>query len=708
LGESTLFVDDQLGLQVVNLALREGFISSDEWKEALAQHTRETTEGRPRRSICAILLARGALTRAQLRELRKRAERRHDRDEAAPRPTRESATFGKYLLLHELGQGARGSVFEALDQELGRRVALKLLRDTPGGDPRAAALARERFLREARVCSALPSHPSIVQILETGVTRGVRYLAMELVRGLEMNRWADGRDRKARVALLRDVARALHEAHEYGFVHRDLKPRNILVDAQNRPHITDFGTARIVRHDSREPAEGFGARLGTALYLSPEQSKGSSSVDRRADVYALGAMLYEALADRPPFEGDPAAPALPGSVDRTLGAICMKAMAREPRDRYATARDLADDLDGWLSGTRVRVRPLGGRRAAAVGGTAALLVLGLVLWPRPEPVPAPAAPAPDALVLSPGVSLEARGVRFREHPDARVEMAVFEGRPCAKLVRNADGFGLLPLDLDDAWARAAAVAEVEVEYFDAAAPGAYFTVQYDSAEERLFASGAYKWAGTLWLEGTREWRRASLRLPNPRFADRQSGGADLRIFAGLSELHVSRVAVRALPAGEAAPLLEGRFPALAPPPPGLLPGLAAEIFAGTNFERRVARRIDPGIAFDWGDSSGPEGLSDRFSVRWTGYLRVPRSGRYLLEAQSDNGVRVLLDDRPVVANWKAHASTTDLALCELEEGFHRIVVEYFEEEEAASVLFACHEERDGRLRSFGPESLFHR
>jgi serine/threonine-protein kinase len=411
-GESTLFVDDRLGLQVANLALRDGIISPEEWTNALAQQAAEAAAGRPSRSICAVLIARGSLTRLQLRELRKKAEARPPRrpepsilPPPPPRP-RESGRFGKYLLLRELGRGGRGVVYEALDPELGRRVALKILRDAPGSDP---AREREWFLRESRVTATLPRHPSIVPVYETGVTRGTRYVAMERIQGVEMNRWAPGRPRAEKVALLRAVARAIHEAHEYGIVHRDLKPRNILVDASGTPHVTDFGTARSVRQDSRSSLEAWGAFVGTALYLSPEQAQGAASADRRSDVYALGVMLYEALTGRPPFEGDTVHSTFlealkrevrrpssvvdasgPLAVDRTIETICLKAMARQPRDRYASAADLADDLDAWLSGRRVRVGlPLGRRTllVAAAVAAATACAAGLFFGRKPPDSP---------------------------------------------------------------------------------------------------------------------------------------------------------------------------------------------------------------------------------------------------------------------------------------------------------------------------------
>ncbi len=743
LGESTLFVDDRLGLQIANLALQEGLLSREAWAEAIAQQARETAAGKPRRSLCAILLSRGTLTRPQLEELRKKAERKASRSEvpAVPAPplpaTPQAASFGKYLLLRKVGEGGRGEVHEAVDQVLNRRVALKIIRDLPGRDPGLAAREQEWFLAESRVLSSLPLHPSIVPVHETGVVRGARYVAMELVRGLELDRWPGARDRKAQVSLLRDVARALHEAHEAGFVHGDLKPRNILVDGAGRPRITDFGTARSVRQDSRASLEAWSAMVGTALYMSPEQAQGSSSVDRRADVYALGVMLYEALAGRPPFQGDTAFatvykalrkepprpsslvdPAGPDAVDPAIESICLKAMARKPGNRYATAADLAEDLDAWLSGSRVRLDwPLGRRAFAVLGGTAAVAVLGTVLWstrtgPSPSPSPS-AAPAPAAsslpapLHLAPGPAASPAGLSLRDHPDVRIEAESWEGRPCWRLQRNAEGFGLLPIDVDEAWSRRAPVVDVEVEFLDEDRPGAYFTVQYDSMEERLFAAGAYKWAGTLWLGGSGAWKIAVFRLPNPRFEGRQSGGSDFRLFAGLADLRVARVALRAVATAEAAAAVPGRFPALSVDASRLRPGLAGEYFSGMAFETPVSRRIDAEIAFDWGESRGPEGLTDRFSVRWSGYLRVPRTGRYLLETQSDNGVRLSIDGRPVILNWNAHASSSDLAVCELEAGFHRIVLEYFEETGSASILFSCLEERDGRMRGLGADSLFH-
>lgn len=279
--------------------------------------------------------------------------------------------LGDFRILREIGRGGMGIVYEAEQVSLGRRVALKVL-------PLAAALderQRCRFQRESQA-AALLSHPHIVPVHAVGCERGLHYYAM---------RYIDGRSLAALIAAqggqghacVRTAARwgaeaaeALAHAHEQGVLHRDVKPGNLLVDRNDHLWVTDFGLARL---PDDAGVTRTGDLLGTVRYMSPEQAQGRPGlVDQRSDVYALGVTLYELLTGHPAFAGrDPEEllrriahdTPLPlrrrnPAVPRDLDVIVSKAHARDPRDRYATAQDLADDLRRFLAGTPILARPL--------------------------------------------------------------------------------------------------------------------------------------------------------------------------------------------------------------------------------------------------------------------------------------------------------------------------------------------------------------
>lgn len=282
--------------------------------------------------------------------------------------------LGDFQLRHEIGRGGMGVVFAAMWRSRGEMVALKVL-------PAGAALdnqLRRRFLREEAAVAKL-SHPGIVPVLHSGEAGGALYYAMELIEGGSfqdlLNAGPLAPERAAR--LVAETARALESAHEAGLVHRDIKPSNILLGLDDRPRITDFGLVQVADGGSLTRTA---AVLGTPAYIAPEQASGEP-VDRRCDIYALGAVLYALLAGRAAFPGEVPSvvlarvlttsptpllelrPELPSD----LIAISEQAMARDPADRYATAADLAADLERFLQGQSVRARRR--RRPAAAERT---------------------------------------------------------------------------------------------------------------------------------------------------------------------------------------------------------------------------------------------------------------------------------------------------------------------------------------------------
>jgi serine/threonine protein kinase len=275
--------------------------------------------------------------------------------------------FGDYTLLRELGRGGMGVVYEALHRELGRKVALKVMKT--GFDTSPASL--ERFRREARAIAQI-RHDNIVDVYEVGETDDRPFYAMSLVEGRSLAELAKTGELPAPLKLaaaMADVADALHHLHEKGIVHRDVKPGNIMVEPSGRLVLADFGIARALQSES---ITATGESLGTPLYMSPEQLLGErSAINGRTDVYALGATLYELWGGRRVFEADDVrelircilterprplreiAPSLP----RGCSDLVLKALEKENADRYESAAAMRDDLRALAHGSRVRGRP---------------------------------------------------------------------------------------------------------------------------------------------------------------------------------------------------------------------------------------------------------------------------------------------------------------------------------------------------------------
>ena len=285
-------------------------------------------------------------------------------------------SIGRFELIEFLGKGAFGTVWKARDPDLDRIVAIKV--------PRRGELSAgeaELFLREARAAAQL-RHPNIIGVHEVGRDGDLIYLVSDYIEADPLTRWV-GKQRPSpeeAAALCEKIARSLHYVHQAGIVHRDLKPSNILVGQSGEPYVMDFGLAKRTTGELSLTMDG--QVLGTPAYMSPEQASGAGNEsDGRMDVYSIGVILFELLTGEIPFQGAPhrilqqvihdEAPApnqLNPKVPRDMATICLQCLEKQPQRRYASALDLADDLQRYLTHQPIAARRISVWRRVARWG----------------------------------------------------------------------------------------------------------------------------------------------------------------------------------------------------------------------------------------------------------------------------------------------------------------------------------------------------
>ena len=322
--------------------------------ERVAECMKIQKEDRAAGILGEIMVSKGYLTRPQVIEILKRQAS----------TVKDSKFIGGFRVLEELGRGATGVIFRAMQISLDREVALKVLAAKYAKSERL----RDRFLQEARTVGRL-RHPNIVQGIDVGVEGETYYMAMEFIDGPtigELLRRGGALDEKRAIRIVMQIADALAYAHDNGIMHRDIKPDNIMLTGDGIAKLCDLGLARVRGDDDEKSATRRGTALGTPHYISPEQARGDENVDIRSDIYSLGATFYHMVTGTPPFPGNSAVqviarhlsevlesprkrnPLVSESVERVIFRMMQKAAA----DRYGHPKDVMRDLKAILEGEK--------------------------------------------------------------------------------------------------------------------------------------------------------------------------------------------------------------------------------------------------------------------------------------------------------------------------------------------------------------------
>ena len=281
----------------------------------------------------------------------------------------KETVFGPYDILGEIARGGMGIVYRARQRSLKRIVALKVMKEGENASEKQI----RRFKRETEAAAKL-QHPNIVAVHEVGCHEGFHYFTMDLIEGDPLDAIVKRKEKmpvNRVLEVVQETSQAIHYAHGKGIIHRDLKPANVLLDTDGHPKVTDFGLAKQIDHKSMLTRTG--AVVGTPFYMPPEQARGDVDIDQRADVYALGVILYELLTLKLPFHGEttmevyhkileeePLPPRKHDSrIDKDVNTIVLKAMDKELSRRYQSALELAEDIERYLQGDPIKARPLG-------------------------------------------------------------------------------------------------------------------------------------------------------------------------------------------------------------------------------------------------------------------------------------------------------------------------------------------------------------
>jgi len=358
-------------------------------------------------------------------------------------PLEVGSTFQGLKVLEFVARGGMGVVYKALQPDLGRVVALKVLSPKLAEDPEFA----QRFNGEAKVL-ALLGHQNIIQVFDFGRASDLYYLVMEYVEGHSLREiLRKGRPGSGEVfRILSQVCTALEYAHRQGVIHRDIKPENILVDSEGRVKIADFGLAKILpRGGSEASITQTRVVMGTPQYMAPEQSRNPAGVDHRSDIYALGVILYEMLTGVPP-QGHFPPPSERARVDRALDRIVLKALEQEPERRYQRASELKEDMERAGDASRGRVSSGLGRKTVLILAFAFLgiLFIGGLAWKSLRGAPASKKPLSvgPARIRSwewenpgPGSRTEGEDLVFTPNPNGNLSEAVPQGSSLGKRFR---------------------------------------------------------------------------------------------------------------------------------------------------------------------------------------------------------------------------------------------------------------------------------